>query len=265
MALTLFADESGTSPAAPCYRIGALKVSGDQLDEFNKHFGELHSSHGLTGEVKWKKVAKGHGLTNFAIDMLRYVIQSDLSFSCIVVLKSAYRKWQSGSYDEAFYTTYSFLLRDFAQGSDGDYEVLIDNKTETYDKHDEALHVITNRMLNRIAGKSTLASLTKGDSKAFPGIQAADLLTGAVNAAHILHLDPSWQMAPGKKLLLARLAATLGWTALHFDTWPNQTFNIWHFPFEDYRAVPATVVLRPKYDVPYITAQDLKGAYSGDV
>ena len=71
-----------------------------------------------------------------------------------------------------------------------------------------------------------------GDSKLTPGIQVADMLTGAITAAHNLHEKPGLQIAPGKRLLIKRLAAVLGWTDLRFDTYPTSVFNIWHFPTE---------------------------------
>ena len=209
MAFSLFADESGTHQAAPCYSIGVLAIPDASLAPFERCFADLYRQHGIVGEVRWAKIAKGHGLINFAIDLVRYICESGLSFSAIVVLKSAYRKWQAGPVDEAFYTTYSFLLEHSAQAQPGDYVVFIDDRSESYGKHDEALQIITNRMLDTIATTANIASVKKSDSRLYPGIQAADVLTGAINAAHHLYIDPSCQLSPGKHLALQRLAGTV--------------------------------------------------------
>ena len=193
---------------------------------------------------------------NLAIDLLRYILISNLCFNSIVVLKAPYKKWQRDRMDEAFYTTYSFLLRHCLQGREGDCVAFIDDRSEKYRKQDEALQIITNRMLDKIAVKAKLTAVNKSDSKKYAGIQAADLLTGAIKASHHLFLASDLRLSSGKKLLLDRLAATLGWDALHYDTWPNQQFNIWHFPQAEYRAMPRTATVQPNYHVPYVTAAE---------
>ena len=89
-----------------------------------------------------------------------------------------------------------------------------------------------------------------------PGIQVADMLTGAINTGHRLQLDPTIQINRGKRLLLARMAQVLGWDALCYDTWPDTKFNIWHFP-QEYRAQPATKNVMFASTVPYVTPDDL--------
>jgi hypothetical protein len=255
---TLFADESGTSPPAPCYSIGALTIPEGDLDWFESEFNRLRRMHGVVGEVRWKKVSTSHGLMNCALDLLRLVIQSAACFSSITVKKETYHKWQSGKQDDAFYTTYSLLLQHCAKRAPGTYTAFIDARSDTYPKHDEALQVITNHMLARIPKAAKLTAVTKSDSKRFAGIQTADMFTGAINASHLLYLDTNCQISDGKRLLLVRLAAVLGWDALHYDTYPNHDFNIWHFPHEGYRAVPATLNVSPNLDVPYVSAEDLE-------
>jgi hypothetical protein len=256
---TLFADESGIAPPTPCYSIGALTLPEGDLDWFESEFDRLRQMHGVVGEVRWKKVSTSHGLMNCALDLLRLVIQSAACFSSITVKKETYLKWQSGELDDAFYTTYSLLLKHCAKRVPGVYTAFIDARSETYPKHHEALQVITSHMLARIPKAAKLTAVTKSDSKRFAGIQTADMFTGAINAAHSLYLNSDIQISDGKRLLLARFAALLGWDALHYDTYPNHAFNIWHFPPEGYRAVPATLDVSPRLDVEYVTADDLKG------
>jgi hypothetical protein len=88
------------------------------------------------------------------------------------------------------------------------------------------------------------------------------MLTGAVAASHRVLLDPGAPLNFGKRLAIARMAALLGWDALHYDTMPNDKFNIWHFPIE-YRAFPSTRKVAPARFVPFMTATDLsEGAAS---
>jgi hypothetical protein len=257
MDFVFFADESGTSVGEPCYAIGALLVPADDVDSFNREFDRLIAAHGVTGEVRWSKVSTSHGLMNFGIDLLRHILGGVTSFNSIVVLKSDYFKWREGDKEEAFYTTYSLLLEFCARAAPGNYSAYIDDRQDAYNKRDEALEVITNRMLDKISARAKLASVKKVDSRLYRGIQAADFLTGAIKAAHHLYLDTSCPLSPGKRLLLERLAGTLGWKHLHYDTWPNHDFNIWHFPWQSYRAVPGTLVVRANFEVPYVMPDEL--------
>jgi uncharacterized protein DUF3800 len=263
MPFTIFADESGTSAVEPCYVIGALTIPDEDLSRFLGWFGGAIRNHGVVGEARWAKVAKGHGLINLVIDLMKEVLSSDISFSCIVVLKSAFRKWRTGGEEVAFYTTYCLLLQHVARGSNDTYAVHIDERQDSYDKQDEVVQVITNRMLNRIVSQASLRLVQKADSRLILGIQAADLLTGAVKAAHHLYLDPECPLSSGKRLALKRLSEMLGWAHLHFDTWPNHDFNIWHFPSQEYRAVPATMMVRPNVQVQYIVPTDFDTSGSG--
>ena len=57
-------------------------------------------------EAKWERIRTSYGLMNLAIEVLREVLRGNCCFVGIVVLKSAYRKWQSDE-AEAFFTTYT--------------------------------------------------------------------------------------------------------------------------------------------------------------
>jgi len=196
---------------------------------------------------------------NCGIDLLRFVLTSGVSFNAIVVLKSAYKKWQSGDQASAFYTTYSLVIEHSVRKTSDTCTVFIDDRSDAYEKHDEVLALVTNRMLERIAAAAKVSLVQKADSKKYPGIQTADFLTGALKAAHHLYLQPSAPVSESKKLLLQRLASMLGWDALHYDTMPNDAFDIWHFPWQEYRARPKTMQVTPMLDVPYITANELAG------
>jgi hypothetical protein len=85
-----------------------------------------------------------------------------------------------------------------------------------------------------------------------------DLLTGAITAAHRVHLDPAAAMHSGKRLAIARAAEVLGWTDLVCDTMPGSPFNIWHFPI-GYRATPTTRSVGPIRKPRHVTKADLQG------
>ena len=71
-----------------------------------------------------------------------------------------------------------------------------------------------------------------------------------------LESAPEAPLNAGKRLAIERMASLLGWDALHYDTYPHDKFNIWHFPTE-YRADPATREIRVPRMIPFITPNDL--------
>ena len=74
--------------------------------------------------------------------------------------------------------------------------------------------------------------------------------------AHNKYLDPTTEMSEGKRILIGRMAATLGWDNLWYDTMPKARFNIWQFPTE-YRNTPATKPMSYDPLVAYVTAKEL--------
>lgn len=85
-------------------------------------------------------------------------------------------------------------------------------------------------------------------------MQLADVLTGAINTAHVLRLQ-TVAVHPGKHLALERLASQLGWNHLAYDTYPHPKFNVWHFPME-YRGPSRDPA--PLATVPYVAREDLR-------
>ncbi len=99
--------------------------------------------------------------------------------------------------------------------------------------------------------------MAKENSREFPGIQVADVFTGAITASHNLYLDPTAEVNAGKRLLIERLAAVLGWEDLATDTFPQSQFNIWNFPWEDYRNRPGSKDIVPNLTVPYVAMKEI--------
>jgi hypothetical protein len=252
MSYTIFADESGTDNDSKCYTIGALVIESERIKRFGDFIDKLKKKYGVIGEAKWNRVSNMFGHVNFGIELFRAVLGSGLRYASIVVKKSDYRKWADNK-EEAFYSTYSYVLRHAVQNRGQDYSVWIDDRSDTYKKQHEKLQVITNHMLRGIRSRANFSTVTKESSTHFPGIQAVDYITGAVNSAHNSLLDGAFQVNPAKQTVIRKFAEMLGWDTLHYDTWPNDEFNIWHFPDDGgYRAYPATKKVKLNLNVELI-------------
>jgi hypothetical protein len=229
-----FADESGTDRKSQCYSIGVVTVEEKDRDDFEQQVKALLEMHKVVGEPKWTRVRDSRALINFALDSLQLVLDwPSATFDVIVVRKDFFRNWQGGiaQQEKAFYQTYTYLLKHIVEKVNDISEVLIDARSDGYAKRDEAMLTIGNRMLAKLANTGRLGKVTKTRSHDSPGIQIADILTGAINTAHAMQIQPM-QLHHGKLLTLTRLAAQLGWDHLAYDTYPHPTFNIWHFPIE---------------------------------
>jgi hypothetical protein len=253
-----FADESGIDGRSSCYSIGAVSVDADRVDAFQEFFKSKLRQHGVQGEAKWTRVRMGHGLINFALDALSSILRSDsASFDIIVVNKSLFRNWtlRLVTKETAFYQTYTYLLRHIVSRAKVTADVYIDDRSDAYAKRHEVVEKIGNNMLQKLANKGRLGTVCKVPSSQYVGIQIADLLTGAINAAHSLRLNPRLPIHPGKRLAIERLAEMLGWDDLCYDTMPSDKFNIWHFPIE-YRSFPKTKNLELDV-IRYVSSVDL--------
>jgi hypothetical protein len=261
MGRVAFADESGTDGKTPCYAIGVVSVDENKLDGFNGLFHDLYRQHGLVGEAKWAKVNQGHGLINFALDWMHKILWSHTGLLDVIVVKAAeYQNWSRRDPDRegAFYKTYTQLLKHLVRRARETTQVFIDDRSDSYDKQHEAVEVIGNRMLAILETEGRIKSVTKARSREMPGIQVADLLTGAIQTAHRLYLDPQAQVNAGKRLAIRKMAALLGWDAMHYDTLSDSpVVNIWHFP-TSYRAVPKTRRIEPMRSVPRVTPDELR-------
>jgi hypothetical protein len=256
---TVFADESGTHAAYRCYGIGALVMPTPKLAVFNAYIRRKCEEHGVSSEAGWDQIRNSHGMINFTIGLLQDLLRSSARFSIIVVHKADYRKWQESN-EDGFYQTYTMLMANRAKAREGQYRIFIDDRSDAYPKRTEAMEIVSNNMLRQLPTLSEVTRVQKVDSKLELGIQAVDLLTGAITAAHNLSLNPEAPLNPAKKILMARLAQTLGWDHLHFDTMPDARFNIWHFPQETWRSTPATRGIAPNFNVPHVTHAELTEA-----
>jgi hypothetical protein len=257
-----FADESGTDDRSTCYAIGVFGAPVADLAALEQRIVSMKAAHGVVGEAKWTRVRNSHGAINFVLGALDLVLNTPgVTFDVIVVNKKLFHNWRGKARqrENAFYQTYTYLLRHIARRSEDTAEVLIDDRSDTYARQHEAMQTIGNRMLAQLADRGSLGTVRRVKSHLQPGVQLADVLTGAINTGHLLRLQPTILLHPGKRLAVRQLHRQLGWSHLAYDTRPHPHFNIWHFP-EEYRGPTRqpTVGLR----VPYVTAADLAAATS---
>lgn len=158
--------------------------------------------------------------------------------------------------EDAFYQTYTYLLRHIADRAGQPATIFIDDRTDSYPKRDEMIETIGNHMLSQLASDGRLIGVQRVNSRESVGVQVADLLVGAINAAHYRQLNPSFPLHPAKQLAIKRLSELLGWDDLCYDTMPSDKFNVWHFP-KEYRATPKTRWVYPANRVPYVSEIDL--------
>lgn len=254
-----FADESGTDSKSPCYAIGVLLLDVNRLSAFEGVLQGLRVTHGISHELKWKRISNSHGAINFLLEALDLILKSTtVTFDVIVVRKTLFRNWQGDAIqqEKAFYQTYTFLLRHVLNRVRDAAEVVIDDRSDSYGKQHEVIETIGNRMLAKLESSGRLDAVRKVNSKESPGIQVADLLTGVVTAAHNVYLKPETQMHAGKRLAIERVAQMLGWDRLCYDTYPHPRFNVWHFPIE-FRADPASRDPAPTGSIPYVLPSEV--------
>jgi hypothetical protein len=258
MAYSIFADESGTHDKMKCYTIGALVLPTDKLSRFEAWFEGLKKKHGVPYEVKWTRVANSHGLINLGIELLTGLLRVGCKMGFIVVKKEPYNKWQEDK-EDGFYVTYTLLIHDQMQASQFPHEIFIDDKSDEYPKQDELMQIVVNNMLKQIQSRAVLTSVKKTDSKLLAGIQAIDLVTGAINTSHNLYLDPDWKMQYGKRVLIKKFSEIIGWDNLCYDTYPKNkpNPNIWHFPWKEYRGKPKSEHIKYNWKVDFIKPNDL--------
>jgi hypothetical protein len=259
---TVFADESGTHSGDPCYGIGALVIPASRLGTFNAFFEKKKQSYASGSEPCWSEIDKSYGDMNLAIDLLKAVLRvEEARYSAIVVRKSIYRKWVSDKVD-GFWTSYHFLLTQVARLIPGSYHVILDPRSDPYPFQNEVLEIVGNNVLRKLPAGGLLQTVQWGESASDLGIQAVDLLTGAIVCSHNIGLIPSRVTQAGKKLLIKRLSAVLGWPDMFCDTLPNSKFNIWHFPDDKrgtggWRAFPESRAISPNHLVPPVSRAEI--------
>lgn len=258
MEYSVFGDESGTTGNDKSYSIGLLCVPRESVSNFNDYIHQLKAKRGISGELKWSKIKNSARQANICIDLLNMVMKSQCCFHAIVVKKDVYRNWaEKTERHHAFYKTYTELIKSVAQHTNSTLTINMDQKSDKYKKHDEVTGIIANNMLEKM-GKERLVEYVKmQDSKEYLGLQAVDILTGAVNSGYLKFLDPNLKLSVAKEVAFQRMAQMIGWDKFHHDTYPNPNFNIWHFP-EQIRGNAGTKAVAFNPNVKAVKPEELK-------
>lgn len=225
----VYCDESGQS-GKKYYGFGSLWMPWERRGDFTGLVGKLREKHGYSREIKWSKVDSRN--LAFYRDLVESFFQRKwLMFHCLVGRKGYIdRAFHPGGYDEALRKHFAMLIRNKIRFfSEGDpqkaYHIVVDKLPSSYEKADEAAHVIVNHTLQKDMGFTPIHNLVTRDSKTTAGIQVADVLLGAVVT--------EWneeQAGDAKIALRDWVAEHLGWRHLRADTrhW-EWKFNIWYF------------------------------------
>lgn len=251
-----YGDESGHNlKNYKVYGIGSFLIPKDQENRYNRVFNELAQKHNINKEVGWKTLNSSYNIINFGMDILRFILTTSASFTSIIVHKEFFRNWNSDriSREDAFYQTYTFLLRHSAKVLKATVTAKLDQKSDSYNKRCEVVEIIANNSLKESSAK--IISVQKVDSRHNVGVQVADLLTGAITASRNMYLNEDFKVNAAKALFISKLSQILGWETLHYDTYPESKFNIWHFP-EECRNNPETMNEYQRNRIPYVTKPD---------
>jgi hypothetical protein len=248
----VYCDESGQSGKV-YYGFGSLWMPWERRGDFTGLVSSLRQKHHYNHEIKWHKVDK-HTTAIYCDLVEEFFRRNWLMFHCIVGRKGYIdKKYHRYGYDEAFRKQFALLIKNkimfFSEGKRNKvYHVAVDPLPSSYEKADEAAHIIINNELKRELGFTPINTFTTRDSRETSGIQLADLLLGAVVS--------DWNresVAEAKLRVKACIADHLGWNDLHADTWHREwKFNIWFFhdPTTCEAREAQTRPLELKYPVP---------------
>lgn len=223
-----FSDESGTHAGSPCFTVGALVTPAQDLDRHTAELQRILDSYQITDELKWEKIGSFRKRTDAALVGVNYLLDSGVRYSAIVVDKATFKKWQADK-EDGFYHAYYELVKHIAGQIGGRVSLRMDERTDRYSKQPEVMGIIANHALARRRLPAQLVEVEKSRSHDLVLLQFADVITGAINS-DTARVRADAPMNEYKQQFAARLAEGLGWSNLHFDTFPNSTFNVWHFP-----------------------------------
>ena len=236
--LAFYCDESGIGGNLRHYGFGSLIMHYQRRGDFADAFREI-SGH-RTEEVKWNKAKRGK-LANYKRLIDFFFETSWLYFHCKVVKRDWVdaRRYHNGSYEQARVKHFTQFLANKVKHitklypeREHEFRVYVDPIPSSYRKAAEAVHVISNHMVNQAvpesplldgARRSPIRNVLEVDSKERPEIQLCDLLLGAV-------VD-SWNEQSSneaKQELKAHIAQYLGWENLRHGTYAGERkFNVW--------------------------------------
>ncbi len=224
-------DESGVGGATH-YGFGSLWMRWERRGDFSALVNELREKHGYTHECKWQKVNRR--TIDFYRDLVEEFFKRNwLAFHCIVVRVGAVDKTHHNSWDEARRKHFTMLLTNKIERCierhrprDSTFRIWVDPIHSNYQKADEVVEIIANRVLvNALGERRAVDRVLTHDSHDTPSIQLCDLLLGAVMETWV-----SKSRTREKDSLRRWIAHHLGWDELDADTRPGERkFNVWYF------------------------------------
>jgi hypothetical protein len=213
--------------------------------DFLSDFRDMAAKHNFNQECKWSRASARH-FSPFYQELISYLFQRRwLVFHCLVVRRQVVEKaeYHQNDWDLARRKHYTMLLTQKMRRAlrkypnrQHEFRLYVDTIASRYGKADEAMHVISNNVLNKeFRNVSPVTSVLTRDSHDTPTIQLCDLLLGAVMETwHRRTLNTT------KLGIRTEIARHLGWRDLDADTHEaERKFNIWYFhdPIRETRKV----------------------------
>ena len=261
----VYCDESGHAGKV-YYGFGSLWMPLERRGDFTGLIRTLRDRHRYRHEIKWDKIEDQNEA--FYRDLIEEFFRRKwLMFHCLIGRRSSIDSGlHGGGYDEALRKHSALLVRNkIAFFSQGDrrkaYHIVIDKPPSLYETADEAAHIILNDELKQRMGFTPVHTLVTRRPKDVAGIQAIDVLLGAVVADW--NQDSS---GPAKKGVRDWVAEHLGWRHLRAGTRQSEwKFNIWYFHGDGKAKArePRSWALNLKYPVPPHKSGRVKGSGIG--
>jgi hypothetical protein len=225
-------DESGTQHGNLCYGIGALVLEKTQYPRIDQGVREIFAQHSVLHELKWSQSLSRRNI-EAACMAIDYVLHHGCRFHTIIVEKERFANIRRRGHEKAFYQTYGFLIDHIGKRSMIDFELWMDERSDSYSRNPEVLQIITNHRSQQRGNVGRLVEVRMIKSESNALLQLTDLLTGAITADTHRRLGGDERpLRPGKQELVERFATLIGWDRLCYDTFPNAKFDVWHFPEE---------------------------------
>jgi hypothetical protein len=190
-------DESGTQQGNRCYGIGALVVPVERHAECEGLVKAIFDRRGVSHELKWSLTPSRKSI-EAACEATEAVLRNGARFYAIIVEKARFNNLRLKGKEEAFYQTYQFLAERIAMSGDDDFELLMDERSDSYNKRPQVVRIITNYQLRKREQQVALVDVRMIDSRTSVLLQIVDLLTGAITADRHSWLGGERTLQPGR-------------------------------------------------------------------
>ena len=213
--LHLYCDESRHLPhdREPFMLHGLVSCPADKVRAYHLELRALSREHGLTDdyEMKWTHVRPGK-LPFYQAVLAWFLAKEDVAFRALLLPDKAqvFERLPEDSQDMAYYRLYSQLLRS-AMEPEASYRAFLDQKDTRGGKKVSELEKLM-RLHTADGEEKTVLGIQQMQSKEARLLQLADVLMGAVGAAH-----RDAPLPPTKQTLLTQLEDSIG-CPLSWDT-----------------------------------------------